>query len=204
MSRRSLVLLVMLASACSVGPDYRRPEVVVPTAYKELGEWKTAEPSDDLARGPWWERYGDAELSRLEQQVTEANQDLAAAEARFRQAKALVSNARADWWPTVTIGVAATRARQSARLNTSFASGSVDNNYAMPLEASWELDLWGRIRRNVESSEASAQATAADLESSRASRCRPRSRRTTSSSAPSTDSRSSSTRPWTPSPARST
>jgi NodT family efflux transporter outer membrane factor (OMF) lipoprotein len=169
MSRRSLVLLVMLASACSVGPDYRRPEVAVPTAYKELGDWKAAEPSDDLARGPWWERYGDAELSRLEQQVTEANQNLAAAEARFRQARALVSNARADWWPTVTIGVSATRAHQSANLGSTFASGSTNNNYAMPIEASWELDLWGRIRRNVESSESSAQASAADLESSRLS-----------------------------------
>jgi len=169
MSRRSLALLVMLASACSVGPDYRRPEVAAPTAYKELGDWKTAEPSDDLARGPWWERYGDAELSRLEQQVTEANQNLVAAEARFRQARALVSNARADWWPTVTIGVSATRARQSANVGTSFASGSTNNHYAMPIEASWELDLWGRIRRNVESSEASAQASAADLESSRLS-----------------------------------
>jgi NodT family efflux transporter outer membrane factor (OMF) lipoprotein len=169
MSRRSLALLVMLASACSVGPDYRRPEVTVPTAYKELGDWKTAEPSDDLARGPWWERYGDAELSRLEQQVTEANQNLAAAEARFRQARALVSSARADWWPTVTIGVSATRAHQSANLGSTFASGSTNNNYAMPIEASWELDLWGRIRRNVESSEASAQATAADVESSRLS-----------------------------------
>lgn len=169
MSRRSLALLVMLASACSVGPDYRRPEVVVPTVYKELGDWKTAEPSDDLARGPWWERYGDAELSRLEQQVTEANQNLVAAEARFRQARALVSNARADWWPTVTIGVSATRAHQSANLGSTFASGSTNNRYAMPIEASWELDLWGRIRRNVESSEASAQASAADLESSRLS-----------------------------------
>lgn len=168
MSRLSLAMLVLVA-ACSVGPDYRRPAVQVPTAFKELGDWKTAEPSDDLSRGPWWERYGDTELSRLERLVTDANQDLAAAEARFRQARALVSNARADWWPTVTIGASATRARQSANLGTSFASGRTNNEYAMPIEASWEIDLWGRIRRSVESNEASAQASAADLESSRLS-----------------------------------
>jgi NodT family efflux transporter outer membrane factor (OMF) lipoprotein len=165
----ALLALVALTAACSVGPDYRRPTVPIATTYKELGDWKPAEPRDDLARGPWWERYGDPELSRLELEVTAANQDLAAAEARFRQAKALVANARADWWPTVTIGASASRARQSANLGTSFASGRTSNNYAMPIEASWELDLWGRIRRNVESSDASAQATAADLESARLS-----------------------------------
>src|SRR6185436_4760694 len=164
----ALAALVLLA-ACSVGPNYVRPTAPVPAAYKELGEWKQADPRDDLARGPWWERYGDEELSRLEEQVTAANQDLVAAEARFRQAQALVDNARADWWPTVTIGVSATRSRQSANLGTSFASGRTTNEFAMPIEASWELDVWGRIRRNVESSEASAQASAADMEATRLS-----------------------------------
>ncbi len=165
----SLLSFFALCAACSVGPDYHRPAVPVATAFKELGDWKVAEPRDDLARGPWWERYGDPALSRLEEDVAAANQDLAAAEARFRQARALVANARADWWPTVTIGASATRARQSANLGTSFASGRTNNEYAMPIEASWELDVWGRIRRNVESSEASAQASAADVESSRLS-----------------------------------
>jgi NodT family efflux transporter outer membrane factor (OMF) lipoprotein len=170
-ARRDALLagLLVLVAACSVGPDYKRPTVPVATTYKELGDWKPAEPSDDLARGPWWERYGDAELTRLEVEVTAANQDLAAAEARFRQARALVAGARADWWPTLTIGVSATRAKQSANLGTSFASGKTNNTYAMPIEASWEIDVWGRIRRNVESNEASAQASAADLESSRLS-----------------------------------
>ncbi len=164
-------LLVLLAAltACSVGPDYRRPAVDVPVSYKELGTWKVAEPRDDLARGPWWERYGDPTLSQLVQQASDANQNLAAAEARYRQAQALVANARADWWPTVTVGVSVTRARQSANLGTSFASGRTTSDYAMPIEASWEIDLWGRIRRNVESNEESAQASAADLESTRLS-----------------------------------
>src|SRR5262245_63621244 len=133
--RLALAALVLLA-ACSVGPNYVRPTAPVPAAYKELGEWKPAEPRDDLARGPWWERYGDDELSRLVEQVTDANQDLVAAEARFRQARALVANARADWWPVVTIGVSATRSRQSANLGTQFASGRTSNEYAMPIEAS--------------------------------------------------------------------
>ena len=163
-----LALLVLLAG-CSVGPNYVRPTTPAPAAYKELGQWKPAEPRDDLARGPWWDRYGDAELSRLEQEVTAGNQDLVASEARFRQARALVANARADWWPTVTIGVSATRARQSANLGTSFASGRTTNEFAMPIEASWELDVWGRIRRNVESSRASAQASVADVEATRLS-----------------------------------
>jgi NodT family efflux transporter outer membrane factor (OMF) lipoprotein len=164
-----LLGLVAVVAACSVGPDYRRPVAPVATTYKELGDWKPAEPRDDLARGPWWERYGDAELSRLEREVTAANQDLAAAEARFRQARALVSAARADWWPTLTIGVSASRARQSANLSTQFSSGRTRNDYAMPIEVSWEIDVWGRIRRNVESNQASAQASAADLESARLS-----------------------------------
>jgi NodT family efflux transporter outer membrane factor (OMF) lipoprotein len=167
---RRLVCLVALAAACSVGPDYRRPVTAVPPeAYKELGDWKVAEPQDDLARGPWWERYGDEELTRLEARVPLANENLAAAEGRFRQARALVWNARSDWWPTVTIGVSTTRARQSANLGTAFASGRTQTEYAMPIEATWEIDVWGRIRRNVESNEASAQASAADLESTRLS-----------------------------------
>ena len=166
--RLALAALALL-TACSVGPNYVRPTAPVPAVYKELGQWKPAEPRDTLARGPWWERWDDDELSRLEEQVTAANQDLVAAEARFRQARALVSNARADWWPVVTIGVSATRSRQSANLGTQFASGRTANDYAMPIEASWEVDVWGRIRRNVESSEASAQASAADVEATRLS-----------------------------------
>ena len=167
--RSALLVLLAGVTACSVGPDYRRPAVDVPVSYKELGTWKVAEPRDDLARGPWWERYGDATLSRLEEEAGAANQNLVAAEALYRQAQALVANARADWWPTVTVGASVTRARQSANLGTSFASGRTTSDYAMPIEASWEVDLWGRIRRNVESNEASAQASAADLESTRLS-----------------------------------
>jgi NodT family efflux transporter outer membrane factor (OMF) lipoprotein len=163
------IALLALAAACSVGPNYVRPTAPVQTSYKELGDWKVAEPRDAMERGAWWAIYDDPELARLEEQVTAANQDLAAAEARFREARALVASARADWWPTVSVGVSATRSRTSANLGTSFSSGRSFNDYAMPIEASWEADVWGRIRRNVESSEASAQASAADLEAARLS-----------------------------------
>jgi NodT family efflux transporter outer membrane factor (OMF) lipoprotein len=161
--------LLLAVTGCSVGPNYVRPSAPVETTYKELEGWKQAEPRDHLPRGPWWERYGDAKLSELEEQVAAANQDLVQAAARYREAQALVANAKAAWWPTVTIGASTTRARQSATLGTSFASGKTTSDYAMPLEATWELDLWGRIRRNVESNEASAQASAADLENTRLS-----------------------------------
>ena len=105
MRREAVLVCLVVTAACSVGPDYVRPTAPVSSTYKELGEWKRAEPRDDLARGAWWERYDDEELSRLEEQVTAANQDVVAAEARFRQARALVANARADWWPVVTVGV---------------------------------------------------------------------------------------------------
>ena len=164
-----LVGTLVVTSACSVGPDYVRPTVDVPAAYKELGAWKVAEPRDDVARGAWWDVYDDPELGQLEARVTASNQDLAAAEARFREARATVGVARADWWPTVTIGVSVTRSHQVAAPGAAASSGRTTNNYAMPIEASWEADVWGRIRRNVESTEASAQASAADLESTRLS-----------------------------------
>src|SRR5215470_13158968 len=104
--RRSWSLAVAtLVAACSVGPNYVRPTAPVATTYKELGDWKPAEPRDEIQRGAWWAIYDDPELSRLEDQVAAANQTLAAAEASFRQARAIVAAARADWWPTVTIGV---------------------------------------------------------------------------------------------------
>ena len=161
--------LVALATACSVGPDYVRPTVPVPGDYKESTGWKPAEPRDDVGRGPWWEIYGDPELSRLEALIAVSNQDLAAAEARFRQARALVASARSAWWPTVAVGVSATRAHQSGTLGTAFSGGRTENEFAMPVSAMWEADVWGRIRRSVESSEASAQASAADLAATRLS-----------------------------------
>ena len=156
---------LLLISACSVGPDYVRPALETPAAYKETEAAKSSQSLDDVVSRNWWEIFADPELNSLEQQVEISNQNVAQAEAQFRQARALVQAARAAYFPTVTVGVGITRTATSA---TSGASTSRNNQtftqHSLPVDVSWELDVWGRIRRTVESSEATAQASAADLE----------------------------------------
>ena len=156
---------LLLISACSVGPDYVRPALETPAAYKETEAAKSSQSLEDVVSRNWWEIFADPELNSLEQQVEISNQNVAQAEAQFRQARALVQAARAAYFPTVTVGVGITRTATSA---TSGASTSRNNQtftqHSLPVDVSWELDVWGRIRRTVESSEATAQASAADLE----------------------------------------
>jgi len=154
-----------------------------PEAYKEGDGWVIARPQDDTFRGPWWERFGDPTLNGLEERVSAANLNLAAAEATFRQARALVREARASYFPTLTLGLGYTRFRNSAtfsgRLGAGVSAGGTSSgagassgphsDFQLGLDFSWELDLWGRIRRTVESNQASAQASAGDLESARLS-----------------------------------
>jgi len=162
--------LLSVVAGCAVGPDYVRPPVAAPDAYKEIEGWKMAEPRADLLRGPWWEMFGDTELNRLEEQVDISNQNVAAAEAQFREALALVREARAAYFPTVSIGVGVTRSRTSGGSgNRTIGNGTTVNDYSLPINASWEPDVWGRIRRTVESQQATAQASAADLEAARLS-----------------------------------
>lgn len=157
-------------SACAVGPDYVRPTVEAPAAFKETGAWRVAQPRDDLARGKWWEIFGDPQLNALEERVDISNQNVRVAEAQFRQAQALVRAAGAGYFPALSGNVSATRSRSPAALTsqTSAASGAT-SDYSFSLGASWEADLWGHVRRLVESSRASAQASAADLASARLS-----------------------------------
>ncbi|MBY0275510.1 multidrug efflux RND transporter permease subunit, partial [Candidatus Binatia bacterium] len=167
-----LLVLVLLAAGCTVGPDYVRPTASIPPAFKEATVgWKVAEP--DTAAVPsraWWTVYGDPDLDDLEPRVEVSNQNLAVAEAQFRQAQALVGSARAAWYPQVAIGASASRSLQSANLFGNLGgSGNKVEDYSMPLAVSWQLDLWGRVRRSVESSEASAQASAADVAATRVS-----------------------------------
>ena len=162
--------LFQLLLACSVGPDYVRPPALVPEAYRETQGWKMAEPKDHLLRGKWWELFEDHGLDDLVMQIDISNQNVASAEAQFRQARALVQAARAGYFPTVTAGASFTRSLASSATGTATAaSPSPVSLYSLPVDASWELDLWGRIRRSVEASRAGAQATAADLESVRLS-----------------------------------
>lgn len=169
---------IMLLSACTVGPDYVKPSVETPPAYKEAeggAKWQIAQPKDDVIRGAWWELFNDPQLNALEAQVVISNQNIAVAEAQYRQALALVQAARAGYFPTVGVNGSATRSRtpftsggSSGSSRTSSSAGAV-NNFLVSGNASWELDIWGKVRRTVEANEASAQASAADLASIRLS-----------------------------------
>ena len=158
-----------LLAACSVGPDYVRPTAEVPAAYKEAEGWKQAEPKDHLIRGAWWEIFNSPELNALEEQVNVSNQNVALAEAQFRQARALVQVARAGYFPTVTAGVSATRLSRSGTttIGSPVTSGTIFNDYLLPVDLSWTIDIWGRVRRLVEAGVANAQASAADVEAIR-------------------------------------
>lgn len=180
MVRRVLVAFVVLFSgACAVGPDYQKPPASVPASYKELAPagaadadaWKPAEPKDGSARGAWWEIFGDPLLNGLEAEIDVSNQNLALAEAQFRGARAAVRGARADLFPTVATGPAATRSSASTTAPgaPAGAARTTTNTFTLPLDLSWEADAWGRVRRNLEGSVAAAQASAADLEAVRLS-----------------------------------
>jgi len=166
----SFALLCALISGCTVGPDYVRPEAEAPARYKELNGWKTAQPQDGAIRGNWWELYNDAQLNELASQIEISNQSLAAAQAQFRQARAMVQAARAGYFPTVTAGIAASRYKNSQTTpNTSQSFVGTANNFLAAGDVSWEIDVWGRVRRNVEASQATAQASAAEVASVRLS-----------------------------------
>ena len=152
--------IALAMGGCTVGPDYVRPTADAPAAYKEMPPAKPAQPADAAPRGKWWEVYGDAQLNTLEEQIALANQTLRTAEANYRQAQALVLQSRAGLYPTIGANVNAIRVRQG---------GTTQSLYTLGLPVDWEVDLWGKIRRQVEASEAGAQASAGDLEATRLS-----------------------------------
>lgn len=164
------VAAAAVLDACTVGPDYVRPSVDTPAAYKEGFAWQSAQPRDDVARGTWWAAFGSAELDRLLAQVEVTNQTLIAAEARVRQASSLAEQARAAFFPTATVGLSETRSRPSGTTGpVTGVSTTKRTIHSAPLNFSWEVDLWGKVRRSVEAGDASAQASAADLENARLS-----------------------------------
>jgi NodT family efflux transporter outer membrane factor (OMF) lipoprotein len=171
----ALAAPLMLLTACTVGPDYVRPTAEAPAAFKEMDGWKQAQPRDQEIKGKWWEAYNDPLLNNLEEQVNISNQNLAQAEAQYRQARALVQSARAGYFPTVSASASESRSRASSSFSstqlqsTNPVTRGITNNYLLTLDAVWELDVWGRVRRTVESNEANAQASAADLEAARLS-----------------------------------
>ncbi len=169
--------LVLLAGCKPVGPNYTRPGYQAPPAYKETGAstaivpppnpnggaWQPASPSDGMLRGNWWEVYKDPQLNALEEQLTQNNQTLRAAVESYLAARDQVAAARAAFYPTLSAGVSGAHQKLSA--NRPLASAGSHNQYndlVLAGQASWEPDFWGRIRRTVEATRASAQATAAD------------------------------------------
>ena len=186
----ALPVLALGCVSCNFAPHYRPPPVAVPASFKEgpppaagAETWQPARPSDDAARGAWWERYGDPQLTALEEQVRVSNQTILAAAANFRISRALAVAARANLFPMATGSASVARGRSSQTYTSSSAgaaaagssagnaaggtvsgtNGAIANQYDLPLDATYTLDLWGRLRNTYAASVYSAQASAADL-----------------------------------------
>ena len=173
LARQRILVAVasVLMAGCAVGPDYRRPEATatMPGAYAgATNEWKVAEPQAGRPKGNWWEMFGDAELNRLETNAAAANQQLKAAVAVFDQARALTDVAKSGLFPHLGISPSATRQRDSEnRFINGKAAGRKQtftyNDFMVPIDLSYEVDIWGRVRRSVESARSTLQADADDV-----------------------------------------
>jgi len=167
-SRPRFVLLAAgagLFAGCSVGPKYKTPTAPTPPAYKEIGEWKTAQPNDQNLGGNWWEIFQDSQLNALEQQINVSNQNLKAALAQYQQSRAVLRYNRADYYPTLTAGPSANRDRYSANRsprNPTF-NGITFNDFTVPVDLSYQTNAFGRVSKNVEFYREQAQASAGDL-----------------------------------------
>jgi NodT family efflux transporter outer membrane factor (OMF) lipoprotein len=150
-------------TGCAVGPRYKTPTAPIPPAYKEIGDWKTAQPSDQNLGGNWWEIFHDPQLNGLEQQINVSNQNLKAAVAQYQEARAALRYARADYYPTLSTAPSATRNGNSANRPGSIARGTTFNDFIVPVDLSYQVNAWGRVSKNVESFREQAQASAADL-----------------------------------------
>ena len=161
-------VFALLGGCTAVGPNYLKPSPLppqtreaIPPSYKEMDGWRVAMPKDNVLRENWWELYAIPELDALEEQVAAANQIVAQAEANYRQAQAFVRASRSGFYPAVTGGASVTRSRRSPEVG---GRGTSDD-YLLPIDFAWEVDLWGRVRRTVEAGQAGAQASRADLAS---------------------------------------
>ncbi len=159
------MLIGLVLAACSAGPDYIRPAAPEETHFKEAKKgWKRATPRDEIDRGPWWSVFRDKRLDSYESQVEISNQNVAAAEAAFRQAQAVVKEAQAGLFPAVTLGYDVTRSHFGRlAVGSALGSGITRTISTLAFTGSWDVDLWGKIRRTVESDVSAAQASAADL-----------------------------------------
>jgi NodT family efflux transporter outer membrane factor (OMF) lipoprotein len=160
-----LAVTLAFLQGCTVGPKYVKPSgpIAPVDAFKELDGWKTAQPSDQMNRGNWWEVFGDPQLNELEEQVTVSNQNLKAAEARFREARALVRFNRSAQFPTISTGPSISAVRESAH-RPYLPSTHNSADFVLPFDLSYEVDVWGRVRRTVSAAREEAQASAGDLQ----------------------------------------
>jgi len=172
-------LLALLLAGCMVGPRYARPNVPttptykedVPGSFKESDQWRRANPADQASRGNWWEIFGDPELNKLEEQIAGSNQTLKVAEARFREARAAIRFNRAARFPTISTSPSASyvKARDYSPNSPAKIREASTGDFVLPFDLSYELDLWGRVRRSVAAAREEAQATAADYETAKLS-----------------------------------
>ena len=160
-----LAFALVQLGGCTVGPSYHTPTAQIPSAYKEAAGWKPAQPNDQNLGGDWWTVFQDQQLNDLEVQVNVSNQNLKAAEAQYQEARAALRYDRADLYPTVTVGPSATRTGTSFNRPppSSTFNGITYNDFVLPGDISYEVDVWGRVRRTVEAAREQAQASAADL-----------------------------------------
>ena len=162
---------ITFLAACAAGPDYHRPSVETPVAWKIEPPWREGAPNDLADKGPWWQRFGDPRLDVLEQQALAANPTLVAANARLMQARALVASASSSLFPQLGLAARAGRQKISAdRPLTNYASpnfSTVQNDFILALTVNYEVDLSGRIQRTIEGARASAEQSSADLENTR-------------------------------------
>lgn len=169
LTRKARGVFVIVAAAlslagCAVGPKYKTPPVPTPPTYKEIGDWKTAQPSDQNLGGNWWEIFQDPQLNALEQQVDVSNQNLKAAVAQYQESRAALRYTRADYYPTIGTAPSATREKYANnRPPSSGLNGQTFNDFVAPVSLSYQVNAWGRVSKNVESYREQAQASAADL-----------------------------------------
>lgn len=159
-----LAAMSLLFFGCAVGPKYKTPTSPAPPAYKEIGDWKTAQPSEQNLGGNWWEIFQDTQLNSLEQQVKVSNLNLKMAFAQYQQARAALRYVRADYYPTLSVAPSATREKFSNnRPPPTTYDGFTFNDFVLPVNLQYQTNAFGRVSRNVESYRAQAQASAADL-----------------------------------------
>ncbi|MFD2645354.1 efflux transporter outer membrane subunit [Pseudomonas japonica] len=159
-------LCLAMLSACTLSPDYQRPEMHTEVPFKHAEGWTRANPSDALARGAWWELYGDAQLNGLVEELNAGNQTVQQYAAQYRQAQALVRSSRAALFPSLDLSAGKTRSSQgtgSSSSSLSNSSSGIRDTYNAQLGVSWEIDLWGKLREGLDANQASAQASLADL-----------------------------------------